>query len=101
MRLGGWDRITEEYPEDVGAEVDQTFENIEHALHKAGGTGLDQVYKLRVYITEPMEMYFEALVRNLKGRPGFKHHGPLLTVVQVKSLYKTMRIEIEAEAYLG
>jgi enamine deaminase RidA (YjgF/YER057c/UK114 family) len=37
----------------------------------------------------------------LKGRPGFKNHGPLMTVVQVKALYQIMRIEIEAEAFLG
>jgi enamine deaminase RidA (YjgF/YER057c/UK114 family) len=81
--------------------VDRAFDNVEHALQKAGGNGLDQVYKLRIYITEPMEGYFESLTRNLKGRPGFKNHGPLLTVVQVQSLFKTMRIEVEAEAYLG
>ena len=62
---------------------------------------MKQVYKLRIYITEPIDLYFEALARNLKGRPGFKDHGPLCTVVQVKALYKTVRIEIEAEAYLG
>jgi enamine deaminase RidA (YjgF/YER057c/UK114 family) len=100
-KLGGWDRLSEEYPEDIGTEVDQAFDNVEHALQQAGGTGLDQVYKLRIYITEPMDNYVEALIRNLKGRSGFKNHGPLLTAVQVKSLYKTMRIEIEAEAYLG
>ncbi|KAF2822045.1 YjgF-like protein [Ophiobolus disseminans] len=98
---GGWDRITEEYPKDLGDEVDQAFDNIEHALKQAGGTGLDQVYKLRVYITESMETSFEPLIRNLKGRAGFKNHGPLLTVVQVKGLYSVMRIEIEAEAFLG
>jgi enamine deaminase RidA (YjgF/YER057c/UK114 family) len=59
------------------------------------------VYKLRIYLTEPLDGYFEALVRNVKGRPGFKNHGPLMTVVQVKGLYQIMRIEIEAEAYLG
>jgi enamine deaminase RidA (YjgF/YER057c/UK114 family) len=37
----------------------------------------------------------------LKGGKGFEKHGPLLTVVQVKGLFKEMRIEIEAEAYLG
>jgi enamine deaminase RidA (YjgF/YER057c/UK114 family) len=101
IRLGGWDRLTEEYPEDLGTEIDQAFDNVEHALKHAGGTGLDQVYKLRIYITQPLDGYFEALVRNLKGRPGFKNHGPLLTVVQVVALYQIMRIEIEAEAYLG
>jgi enamine deaminase RidA (YjgF/YER057c/UK114 family) len=47
-----------------------------------------------------MDEYFEHLIRHLKGE-GFKEHGPLLTVVQVKALFKIMRIEIEAEAYLG
>jgi enamine deaminase RidA (YjgF/YER057c/UK114 family) len=98
---GGWDRITEEFPEDLGTEVNQAFDNVEHALQHAGGTGLDQVYKLRIYITEPMEGYFEPLIRNLKERPGFKNHGPLLTVVVVKALYMNMRLEIEAEAHLG
>ncbi|KAH7380224.1 Endoribonuclease L-PSP/chorismate mutase-like protein [Phaeosphaeria sp. MPI-PUGE-AT-0046c] len=98
---GGWDRITEEYPEDLGAEVDRAFDNVEHALQQAGGKGLEQVYKLRMYLTGPLDGYMEHLVRNLKGRPGFKNHGPLTTVVQVVSLYSKMRIEIEAEAYLG
>jgi enamine deaminase RidA (YjgF/YER057c/UK114 family) len=99
--LGGWDRLTDEFPKDIGTEVDQAFDNVEHALQQAGGTGLDQVYKLRIYVTETMDEYIEALVRNVKGRPGFKNHGPLMTVVQVKALYQIMRIEIEAEAFLG
>jgi enamine deaminase RidA (YjgF/YER057c/UK114 family) len=61
---------------------------------------LSQVYKLRIYVTGPMDEYSEHLVRHLKG-PGFEGHGPLLTVVQVKALFQVMRIEIEAEAYLG
>jgi enamine deaminase RidA (YjgF/YER057c/UK114 family) len=98
---GGWDRITEEWPEDLGTEIDQAFDNVEHTLQQAGGTGLDQVYKLRIYITESADKCHEPIVRNMKGRPGFKNHGPLLTVVQVKALYQIMRVEIEAEAYLG
>jgi len=96
---GGWHRLTEKYPSDLGAEIDQAFDNVEHAVLHAGGTGLDQVYKLRVYITGAMEEYFEGLAKNLKGR--FKEHGPLLTVVQVKGLFEGMRIEIEAEAFVG
>lgn len=72
---------------------------MEYALKQAGGKGLTQVYKLRIYITIPMEEIMEPVVRNIKER--FKAHGPLLTCVQVTSLYKTMRIEIEAEAHLG
>lgn len=96
---GGWDRLTEEYPESISDEVDQAFDNVEHALQQAGGKGLDQVYKLRIYITVPLNDIVEPVVRNLKER--FKAHGPLLTVVQVVGLYKIMRIEIEAEAHLG
>jgi enamine deaminase RidA (YjgF/YER057c/UK114 family) len=93
--------MTEEYPEDLGEEIDRAFDNVDHALRQAGGTGLDQVYKLRIYITGPMDEYFEHLIRHLKGGKGFEKHGPLLTVVQVKALFTIMRIEIEAEAYLG
>lgn len=47
-----------------------------------------------------MDEYFEPLTRHLKGK-GFGAHGPLLTVVQVKGLFRDMRIEIEAEAWVG
>ncbi|KAF2628369.1 YjgF-like protein [Macroventuria anomochaeta] len=96
---GGWDRLTEDYPESISDEVDHAFDNVEHALQQAGGKGLEQVYKLRIYITVPLDEIVEPIVRNLKER--FKAHGPLLTVVQVAALYKIMRIEIEAEAHLG
>lgn len=57
------------------------------------------MYKLRFYITVPIEEIMEPVVRNMKER--FKTHGPLLTCVQVTALYKTMKVEIEAEAHLG
>jgi enamine deaminase RidA (YjgF/YER057c/UK114 family) len=68
-------------------------------MQQAGGTGWDQVYKTRIYITVPMDDIAEPIIRNMKER--CKDHGPLMTVVQVVALYKTMRIEIEAEAHLG
>jgi len=55
---------------------------------------------LRIYITGEMNEYFESLKRHLKGA-GFEAHGPLLTVVQVKGLFRDMRIELEAEAWVG
>lgn len=60
---------------------------------------MKQVYKVRIYITVPLDDIAEYLVRNMKER--FKVHGPLLTCVQVIALYKTMRVEIEADAHLG
>lgn len=95
---GGWNRTAEGYPEDLSGEVDQAFDNVEHAIQHAGGKGWDQVYKTRIYITIPMDDIAEPIVRNLKERR--KKHGPLMTVVQVASLYNTMKIEIEAEAIL-
>ncbi|KAF9692776.1 hypothetical protein EKO04_009256 [Ascochyta lentis] len=96
---GGWDRATEEYPEQLSDEVDQAFNNVEHALQQAGGKGMEQIYKLRIYITVPLDDAVEPIVRNMKEK--FKTHGPLLTVVQVAALYQIMKIEIEAEAQLG
>ena len=91
--------MTEEYPENISKEVDQAFDNVEHAIKHAGGKGWDQVYKTRIYITVPLDDIAEPIIRNMKER--CKNHGPLMTVVQVAALYKTMRIEIEAEAHLG
>jgi enamine deaminase RidA (YjgF/YER057c/UK114 family) len=91
--------VTEEYPESISTEVDQAFDNVEHALQQAGGRGWDQIYKTRIYIAVPLNDIAEPVIRNLKAR--CPTHGPLMTVVQVVALYKTMRIEIEAEAHLG
>ncbi|KAJ4993211.1 l-psp endoribonuclease family protein [Stagonosporopsis vannaccii] len=96
---GGWNRLTEEIPASLSKEVDQVFDNVEHALKIAGGKSLNQVYKVRFYITVPLDEIVEHIVRNMKER--FKAHGPLLTCVQVVALYKEMRIEMEAEAHLG
>jgi enamine deaminase RidA (YjgF/YER057c/UK114 family) len=96
---GGWDRETEEFPEDLSKEVDQAFENVEVAIQQAGAKGWDQVYKIRVYVAVPISEIAEPIVRNLKER--CKNHGPLMTAVQVAGLFKDMRIEIEAYADLG
>ncbi|USP78088.1 translation initiation inhibitor [Curvularia clavata] len=96
---GGWDRDTEEFPKDLSKEVDQAFDNVEHAIQHAGGKGWDQVYKLRVYVAVPIDEIAEPIVRNLKER--CKNHGPIMTAVQVAGLYRNMRIEIEAVADLS
>ncbi|KAF2854190.1 hypothetical protein T440DRAFT_388133, partial [Plenodomus tracheiphilus IPT5] len=97
---GGWDRISEAFPADLSTEIDQAFDNVEHTRQYAGETSLEQIYKL-LYITDSVETCYEPIARNMKGRLRFKNHGPLLTVVQVKALYSVMRMEFEAEAYLG
>jgi len=96
---GGWDRITEEFPQDLGQEIDQAFENVEHTLRKAGGKGWEQVYKVRAYFAPATPEAFEHSIRNL--RKYCPNHQPLLTAVEVKWLYNNMRIEIEVAAHLG
>jgi enamine deaminase RidA (YjgF/YER057c/UK114 family) len=97
---GGWDRLTDAFPTSLDAEIDQAFANVENTLQQAGGTGLQQVYKLRIYIMGEMDEYFGGLIRHLKAK-GIEGYGPLLTVVQVEGLFRYMRIEIEAEAWVG
>ncbi|KAI8813054.1 Endoribonuclease L-PSP/chorismate mutase-like protein [Cladochytrium replicatum] len=96
---GGWDRITEGIPSDVGAEVDQAFANVEHALKQAGGDGWSQVYKVRVYCAPFDAEVVGHFVRNLKKY--CPDHQPLLTGVGVSALYNNMRLEIEVAAHVG
>ncbi|EEH36905.1 hypothetical protein PAAG_07323 [Paracoccidioides lutzii Pb01] len=95
---GGWDRITEKIPDDIGAQVDQAFSNVEYAVKQAGGTGWDQIYKLRCYTVPLDENIAKHIIRNL--RKYFPNHQPLLTVVGVQNLAFGMAIEIEAVANL-
>lgn len=82
----------------ISDEVNQAFDNVEHAVQVAGGK-MEQVYRIRFYITVPLDEIVEHLIRHMKER--FESHSPLLTCVQVVALYKTMRVEIEAEARLS
>ena len=101
--LGGWDRLTEKFPKDTGKEVDQAFDNVEHAVQQAGGKGWDEVYQTRIYVAPNDSSSFTHIaghvIRNLKKY--CPKHGPLMTLVEVKSLFNEMQIEIEAEAHLG
>ena len=90
--------MTENIPESISDEVNHAVDNMEHAVQLAGGT-MEQIYRVRLYITVPLEDIVEHLVRNMEER--FKSHAPLLTCVQVIALYKTMRVENEAEAHLN
>ncbi|PGH18253.1 hypothetical protein AJ79_00592 [Helicocarpus griseus UAMH5409] len=96
---GGWDRITEKIPEDMGEQVDQAFANVEYALRQAGGKGWEQVYKVRVYTAPLSEEIAGHIIRNL--RKYCPKHQPLLTAVGVQALAFGMCVEIEATAHLG
>ncbi|KAF2183459.1 YjgF-like protein [Zopfia rhizophila CBS 207.26] len=96
---GGWDRITEEIPSDLGKEIDQAFANVEHTLQKAGGKGWEQVYKVRIYAAPLSGEGMGHMVRNLQKY--CPNHQPILTGVGVQALYNNMHIEIEVSAHLG
>jgi enamine deaminase RidA (YjgF/YER057c/UK114 family) len=94
----GWNHTTEEYPEDLLKDVDQAFDNVEHAVLQTRGKGWEQVYMMSIYVTVPIDEIVERVIRNMKER--CKEYGPLRTVMQIVALYKTMKIEIEAEVHL-
>ncbi|KAF3048479.1 hypothetical protein E8E11_009149 [Didymella keratinophila] len=64
---GEWDRFTEEIPKSISNEVNQAFDNVEHAVQLAGGK-VEQVYRVGFYITVPLDDIVEHLVRNMKER---------------------------------
>lgn len=71
---------------------------MELALRKAGGEGWSQVYKVRLYVAPFAAETFERTVVNL--RKYCPDHQPLLTGMEVKSLYAGMGVEIEVEAHV-
>ncbi|KAF1965923.1 putative L-PSP endoribonuclease family protein [Bimuria novae-zelandiae CBS 107.79] len=100
---GGWDPVTEEFPVALADELDQAFSNVQLALQTAGGKGWEGVYKVRMYISlrdqDGWPEYAESLIRGLKK--WCPNHGPIVTVVEVKGLFRDMRVEIEATEHLG
>ncbi|KAL5392156.1 hypothetical protein DPSP01_000676 [Paraphaeosphaeria sporulosa] len=100
---GGWDPKTEEFPIALSDEVEQAFSNVQLALTTAGGKGWDRVYNVRVYINvrgkDGWPEYGQHLTTSLKK--WCPNHGPIVTVLEVKGLFKDMRIEIEATEHMG
>ncbi|KAL1874423.1 hypothetical protein VTK73DRAFT_300 [Phialemonium thermophilum] len=95
---GGWDQKTLEVHNDVNAQIDQAFANIDYNLKYAGGKGWSQVYKIRSYHIPLNTEAKDAMVRNFrKWMPETK---AAWTCVQVGRLGEdNMKVEIEVEAY--
>ena len=98
--LGGWDPLTCVIPTSIPAEVEQAFSNVDLAVKHAGGKGWEQVYSVRLYVTEMSEeMSRECVSAMKKWCPG---HQPLWTWLGVKELaLPGMRVEVEVVADLG
>ncbi|OTA64889.1 putative L-PSP endoribonuclease family protein [Hypoxylon sp. EC38] len=94
---GGWDRKTTEVKPNILDEVDQAFENVDHALKHAGGKGWSQVYRIITYHTD-IKATSERVVQNF--RRWLPDHKPTWTMIGVTQLgLDTMHIEIEVQAY--
>ena len=79
---------------DFDAQAEQTFRNLERVL-EAGGSGLDNVVKVTIFLTDMAN--FEKIV-DLRGR-WFTPPYPADTIVEVSALaLPGLEIEIEAVA---
>ncbi|KAI2613667.1 YjgF-like protein [Hypoxylon fragiforme] len=94
---GGWDRSTIEIRPELTDEVDQAFDNVDHALKHAGGKGWQQVYRVITYSTDTRATH-DRIIDNF--RRWMPHHQPTWTEIGVRELgLDTMHIEIEVQAY--
>ena len=84
-------------PEDINAEIDLAFANVEHNLKDAGGKGWSQVYKVVTYSTDVPSQQ-QRMVENAKK--WMPDHAPVWTLLGVKQLgTDKMHFEVEVEAY--
>ncbi|CAK1363957.1 uncharacterized protein RHO25_005900 [Cercospora beticola] len=94
----GLNRETGKIPTDHREEIDQAFRNVDMAVKEAGGSGIEQVYKLNIYFAPLTEGAMEPCGAALKE--WFPKHAPLLTGIGVEKLaLEGMRVEIEAWAH--
>lgn len=95
---GGWDPATSKIHQEINAQIDQAFSNVELALKEAGGKGWCQVYRVNSYHLPCNDEAMAAMIRNFKKY--MPDHQPLWTCIGVSRLgYDDMRIEIEVVAH--
>ncbi|WP_137286551.1 Rid family detoxifying hydrolase [Halorussus salinisoli] len=87
----------EEIEGDVQAQTEQVLENVAAVVREAGGDGLDDVVKVTVYLTD-LDDYDR--VNEAYGAM-FPNDPPARVCVEVSRLPGDVRVELDAEAYLG
>jgi enamine deaminase RidA (YjgF/YER057c/UK114 family) len=86
------------HPEDMGAQINQTLDNLETLLREAG-VGLSDVVRLNIYTTD-VDRFLEAY-GTVAGRLAQAGCRPASTLLGVTRLaYPEMLVEIEATAVL-
>ncbi|KAJ6107758.1 hypothetical protein N7523_009081 [Penicillium sp. IBT 18751x] len=95
---GGWDPKTGVFPQDINAQIDQAFANVELNLKDAGGKGWEQVFRVNSYHVPINDEALAAMVRNFKRY--MPNHQPIWTCVGVPRLgEEDMKVEIEVVAH--
>jgi len=85
-------------PDDIDAQVDQAFANVDASLKAAGCTGWEQVYRITAYLAPLTQEGVDAIVKNLKD--WMPYHKPICTLLGVEKLaLDNMKVEIEVVAY--
>ncbi len=92
----GIDFKTGDLPEGSAAQADQALDTIEWSLGEAG-SGLDEVVRVRVYLTDPQDIADVSAV--LKRRLG--QARPANTTVCAPLVVPGCTVEIEVEAVRG
>ncbi|KAI1339412.1 endoribonuclease-like protein L-PSP [Xylariaceae sp. FL0016] len=107
---GGWateSQTGHDISDDIATEIAQAFVNVDVALKNAGGRGMEQVYKLVVYVTPDAAGGHNTqatgeVVGQLREWFPDEEKIPLITLIGVASLaFPPMHIEVDASAYLG
>lgn len=100
---GGWTvnltNNTISFPSTLEAQIDQAFQNVNTALHAAGSTGWNQVYRLNSYHTD-IDAATPIMTRCFRKYLG--DHQVIWTEIGVSKLgAEGMDVELEVSAYLG
>ncbi|EJT50577.1 hypothetical protein A1Q2_03952 [Trichosporon asahii var. asahii CBS 8904] len=96
---GGWDpQPPNAISEDVEAQIEQAFKNVELALKSAGGKGWSQVFRVRSYHLTLDDAAMDLMIANF--RKWMPDHCPVWTCVEVTRLgIPGMKAEIEVVAH--
>jgi len=94
----GADPVTREYSDDITAQTEMAFKNLQSVVEAAGGTMAD-VAKVNVFMTD-MEADFQAM--NTVFKRFFPQDPPARSTVGVAHLARPgLKVEIEVIAVLG
>jgi enamine deaminase RidA (YjgF/YER057c/UK114 family) len=83
---------------DIDAEIDQAFSNVDLAVRTAGGKGWSQVFRINSYHLSLDDTAMKAMQRNM--RKWLPDHQPIWTCIEVPRLGDPhMHVEIEVVAH--